>query len=282
MSISVAAVQLKAEPGQAAGNRDLLLARIEEAAAAGARIVVLPELAVSGYTFDAKALADAKEPLDGPTLASWTDAARRLGIVIAGGFCEEQEGRLFNSAILVGPDGLLSHYRKLHLFDREKLVFTPGDLPLSVAATPFGRVGMCVCYDLRFVEVMRLLALLDAELVAVPTCWVGGFDKAARDGDGLIGQARGAIVQANLNQVYIACASQCGTAQDMVFLGSSLVADPYGRMLAGAMGEDETGMVLAEFDPLMVAAAQERTELVKPRLDRRTDLYGVTQGEQRF
>ncbi|TCR60795.1 nitrilase-related carbon-nitrogen hydrolase [Bosea sp. BK604] len=276
MKFSVAAVQFTAAPGRAAENLGQTLALIETAAASGASVVILPELAISGYTLDKDLLEAAAEPFEGPTFAAWTKLARRLGIVIAGGFCERDSGHLYNAAMLVGPDGLLLRYRKLHLFDREKLVFAPGDRGLGVAATPFGRIGLCVCYDLRFVEVMRGLALQDADLVAVPTAWVRGFDKVARDGDGLIGQARGAIVQANLNQVYVACASQGGTAGDIAFLGSSLVADPYGRILSGPLPEDEQATVMAEIDLAVIRAAQERTELVRPRQDRRTDLYGVS------
>lgn len=276
MKFSVAAVQFTAAPGRAAENLSHTLALIETAAANGARVIILPELAISGYTLDRDLLEAAAEPLDGPAFAAWTELALRLGIVIAGGFCERDDGRLYNAAMLVGPDGLLLHYRKLHLFDREKLVFAAGDRGLDVATTPFGRIGLCVCYDLRFVEVMRGLALQDAELVAVPTAWVRGFDKVARDGDGLIGQARGAIVQANLNQVYVACASQGGSAGDIAFLGSSLVTDPYGRILSGPLPEDEQAAVMAEIDLAVVRAAQERTELVRPRQDRRTDLYGVS------
>ncbi|CAH1652295.1 nitrilase-related carbon-nitrogen hydrolase [Chelatococcus asaccharovorans] len=278
MTWRVAAIQFTAMPGRALENRARSLQLIENAAADGARVIVLPELAVSGYTLNGHELSAAAEPLDGPTLSAWTDVAKRLGVVIAGGFCESDGDRLYNSALLVGPDGLLLHYRKLHLFDGEKLIFTPGDRGLTVATTPFGRIGLCVCYDLRFVEVMRALALQGAELIAVPTAWVRGFDKVDRDGDGLIGQARGAIVQANLNQVYIACASQGGEAGDIAFLGSSLVADPYGRILAGPLAQDTEAAAIAPMDPAIAQAALVRSERVKPREDRRTDVYGVTLG----
>ena len=278
MTCHVASVQFTAQPGRAAQNRARTLDLIARAADDGAGVVVLPELAISGYVLDRDILTQATEPLNGPTLDAWTTAARRYGIVIAGGFCETNAGRLYNSAMLVGPEGLLLHYRKLHLFDREKLVFTPGDRGLAVVETRFGRIGLCVCYDLRFVEVMRALALQDADLIAVPTAWVAGFDKAPRDGDGLIGQARGAIVQGNLNQVYVACASQSGQAGGIAFLGSSLIADPYGRILAGPLDEAHEGTITAPFDPAAVRAAQIRSELVRPRLDRRADVYSVTLG----
>lgn len=280
MTYIAAAVQFMASLGQVDENRAHILTAIGDAARQGAKVVVLPELAVSGYTLDGQILRDSAEHLDGPTLASWINAARDFGLVIAGGFCEIFEGKLYNSALLVGPYGLLSHYRKLHLFDREKLVFSPGDKGLSVVQTPFGRIGMCVCYDLRFVEVMRALALLGADLVAVPTAWVAGFDKVSRDGDGFIGQARGAIVQANLNQTFVVCASQSRSSGGVRFLGSSLIADPYGVVLGGPAHEEADVTVLAEIDLSKVSLAQSRSELIRPRADRRTDVYSLTLNKQ--
>jgi predicted amidohydrolase len=125
---------------------------------------------------------------------------------------------------------------------------------------------------------MRALALAGADLIVVPTAWVNGFDKALRDGDGLIGQARGAIAQANLNQVYVACASQSGKADGIQFLGSSLISNPYGQILAGPLSETGEGIAMSSFDPAVASAAQIRSDLVKPRQDRRTDVYGVRLG----
>ena len=165
------------------------------------------------------------------------------------------------------------HYRKLHLFDLEKELFAPGDLGLQVVETPIGKLGLCVCYDLRFVEVMRSLALQSADLVLVPTAWVQGFDKVVTNGDGLIGQALGAAVQANLNQVFVACASQMGTAGGVEFLGCSVIVDPYGRVIAGPASRDRADVLLAAINIGDAKSAQERTERIKPRADRRTDVY---------
>ena len=112
--------------------------------------------------------------------------------------------------MVVGPDGVELHYRKLHLFDTEKQAFAPGDLGLPVVELGFGVVGLCVCYDLRFVETARALALQGAELILVPTAWLTGFDQVRWRDDGLAPQAQGAVLQANLNQSFIACASQAG------------------------------------------------------------------------
>lgn len=273
--MKVAAVQFCAEPFRPFENQRRLSVRIEEAGDRGAELVVLPELAVSGYVLEKAKLDEVAEELNGPTLQSWTALASQRNVLIAGGFCEVSEGKLFNSAMLVGPQGLILHYRKLHLFDQERNIFAPGDLGLPVADTPLGRIGLCVCYDLRFVEVVRLLALQGAILTAVPTAWVGGFDQTPCDAEGFITQARGAVVQANLNQTYIACASQSGSVANQTFLGNSLVVDPYGKVLAGPLNAVAERTLVADFDARVALAAQHRSELVNPRTDRRTDVYGV-------
>jgi N-carbamoylputrescine amidase len=278
MIVTTAVVQMTGAPGEVARNRTYSAQRIERAASDGARLVVIPELAISGYTVDREVAEATAEPVKGPTFEVWQDIARKTGTYIAGGFCEREGDKLYNTAILVGPDGLKSHYRKLHLFGEEKLVFSPGDLGLGVVQTAIGRIGLCVCYDLRFVEVLRILALAGAEIVAVPTAWVGGFDRGARDRSGLIGQANGAAVQANLNQIFIACASQAGDATGIPFLGSSLIVNPYGDVIAGPLDDEQQDIVSAPVDLGVVRSAQCRSDLIQPRQDRRVDVYGLMSG----
>lgn len=275
-AFAVSAVQFAAQPGRPDDNRDAIRRAITEEAAQGARLIVLPELAVSGYHLDVAALRDSAEAADGPTAAMLSDLAAVRDATLVCGFCERDGDRIFNSAMLVAPGAAPVIYRKLHLFDGEKEVFTPGDLGLVVAPTPVGAVGVCVCYDLRFVEVARGLALMGADLLAVPTAWVGGFDRIARDEGGLIGQARGALVQANLNQLPMVCASQSGAAGGIRFLGSSLVADAHGVCLAGPLPDDRAGVARAMLDPDTIRAARFRSERIRPREDRRTDVYGLT------
>jgi hypothetical protein len=158
----------------------------------------------------------------------------RWNTTIVGGFCERGPGRPYNSVAVVDGSGVLLHYRKLHLFGAEKEVFTPGNLGLPIADTSVGRIGVCVCYDLRFVEVVRTLALRGAEIVCVPSAWVGGFDAASDSRTHGCAQSDGAQLQANLNQVFVACAARSGIGQDMTFLGSSLLVDPTGQRPDGA------------------------------------------------
>jgi N-carbamoylputrescine amidase len=182
--------------------------------------------------------------------------------------------------VVVGPDGMALHYRKLHLFRDEKGAFAPGDLGLPVAELPFGRVGLCVCYDLRFVETVRVLALSGAELICVPTAWVTGFDKERWDERGLAPQAHGALLQANLSQVFIACASQVGNVNGLELLGSSVICDPFGKLVAGPLSGAEPGIELARIELDSVEHAQVRDPLIRPREDRRTDVYALAPADQ--
>jgi predicted amidohydrolase len=145
----VAACQLGLAVGEAEANRAAAAAALEEAARRGAELVVLPEQCDSGYVFtdEAEARALAAPVADSPTLREWRALASRHAMAIVGGFCELGEnGLLYNSAALVSPDGILAVYRKAHLWDAEKLIFTPGDAPPPVAAQPLGRVGRYICY----------------------------------------------------------------------------------------------------------------------------------------
>ncbi len=239
----------------------------------GAQLVVLPELVVPGYRLDADFLCASAEPLDGPTVRAWRELAGSTGGYVAGGLCERAGNRLYNTAVLVGPEGVVLHYRKLHTFGGEKQVFTPGDLGLPVAQISFGVVGLCICYDLRFVETARILGLRGAELICVPTAWVTGFDQRSSDGEGFAPQARGAQLQANLDQVYIACASQAGEVSEQKFLGSSVVCDPYGRVLLGPLPPDRDELAVITIDLEQVRLAHDRGLLVNPLADRRSDVY---------
>ena len=270
--------QITGEPYAAQANR----ARSVEAAGdlfrRGAQIVVLPEMIVPGYVADRDRLMELGESVDGPTVTAWREAAGEHGGWIAGGFCERVGDTLFNSAVVVGPDGVELHYRKLHPFREEKHVFAPGDLGLPVVELPFGRVGLCVCYDLRFVEAVRVLALEGAELVCVPTAWLAGFDARQWDDDGMAPQAAGAVLQANLDQVFIACASQVGRSDRYEFLGSSIVAGPRGDVLAGPLPIAAEELAVVEVDLEEVERAHVRDELITPREDRRRDVYGLMVG----
>ena len=243
-----------------------------EATGQGADVVVLPELAVPGYTWDRDLLEDLAEPVaGGATVEAWRDAVRGSDAVVAGGIAERDGDSIYNTAVLVDESGVLLHYRKLHLFSGERGVMTPGDRGLPVVETAHGTIGLCICYDLRFVEVMRALSLAGADLVCVPTAWTPGFDAEHWDRDGFCPQARGALLQANLDGVAVACASQGGQPGDHLLLGSSVIGDARGRCLTGPMGPEESGIAIAD----IAAQDRDRGAGIRPRDDRRTDVYGI-------
>ncbi len=241
---------------------------------------MLPELAATGYVLDRDALLDRAESTQapGPVLSAWCAAARECGTVVVGGFAEMDGDRLFNSVAVIGPDGRIAGtYRKLHLFGRERDVFTPGDHGLPVFEVAGLRLGVVVCYDLRFPEAVRILALRDVDLVAVPTAWVAGFDKATSP-TGSIGQVDGALVQGNLNSVFLACADQVGEAEPYTFLGRSVLVDPYGRATVGPLDPVAEDLVVVEIDTDDVRRARHRGPGISPLEDRRTDVYGELLG----
>jgi predicted amidohydrolase len=280
--VTVALGQVTGEPYEPDANRRLAEDTARAAFDQGADVVVLPEMIVPGYVADPELLSSVAEPIDGPTVNSWQQLAASSGGYVAGGFCEAEGDDLFNTAVVVGRDGVALHYRKLHLFDVEKRAFAPGDRGLPVAELSFGTVGLCVCYDLRFVETARALALQGAELILVPTAWLTGFDQVRWRDDGLAPQAEGAVLQANLNQVFIACASQAGERRDLFFLGSSVLAGPSGQLALGPLPGTSDELALATIDLEEAERAQRRSELITPRADRRTDVYGLMVGDRRL
>ena len=278
--VSVAIAQISGEPYAVEANRELCSSTITDAFEKGADIVILPELIVHGYVADAARLFPLAEPVDGRTVSDWSALAAETGGYIVGGFAERSGQSLYNTAVAVGPEGLIGHYRKTHLFGDEKVAFVPGDLGFPVVRTRFGNIGICVCYDLRFVEVVRLMALKGADLICVPTAWLPGYDQQRWDAEGMSPQGRGAELQANLSQVFIACASQAGRHGQCDFLGSSLLVDPYGKRASGPLSGSDDEVSVVTIDIADAKRAQVRGEMIAPRADRRTDIYAIaTDGE---
>ena len=267
-------------PGDLAGNTEELLRRAENALREGAQIVVFPELAVSGYVVAPEQVARAGQPLDGPLVASLTPLAKVHGGLVAAGYVETDGDEHFNSVVLVGPDGPMLNYRKVHLFDLEKQGFSPGD-ELPVVATEHGNVGVCICYDLRFVEVLRSLSLRGADVVLAPAAWTSGFDISV-PATGMVRQAEAVVVQANLDQVAVVAVSQAGIHPQhrVTTLGGSLAVDAFGDIVVGPLSRTEADAAHAVIDIDKGRQARVRTERIRPREDRRTDVYDVRYHEE--
>lgn len=278
-SVVVALEQIDVEVGNVEGNRATALSAARRAFEEGADLVVLPELAISGYVVEAGLARRVAEDLDGPTLAAFAELTAEFDGLVAYGFCEADGRQLFNSVVLVQAGKVVLHYRKLHLFDEEKDVYAPGDLGLPVADTRFGRIGICICYDLRFVEVLRSMSLRGAELVLAPAAWVGGFDRTVPVTGGTK-HVDTVLAQANLNQVAVIAVSQVAGAGrgGPATLGGSVACDAYGEVLAGPLSRTAADSAKVSLNMDDVRASRVRSERIRPRDDRRTDVYAVTYG----
>lgn len=245
-SVRIACAQLAPQVGDAEGNRRLAREGVREAIAAGAQIVLLPELVTSGYVFEspeeARSLA---QPADGPALADWAEEAARAGTVVVGGFAElGADGAVYNSAAVVGPDGLIAVYRKTHLWDREKLCFEPGSEPAPVVETPHGRIGVAVCYDLYFPELTRGLALAGADLVAVPANLpLFPRPEGERPVEVALAQAT-----AHVSKVWVALCDRAGRERGVEWTGASCIVDPDGWLAAGPVDGYGPGTLSADCD----------------------------------
>jgi N-carbamoylputrescine amidase len=248
---------------------------IARAANAGASLIVLPELASSGYAFASAEDAElSSEPApDGPTLVTWADQCRQLGVWVVAGFAERSARGRFDSAALLGPEGVIGVYRKAHLFFNEQSYFEPGDSGFPVFDLPFGRVGMLICYDLWFPEAARVLALAGADIICVPTNWVANFRRRVQDERGWTMGNYASVAVATQNQVFLAAADRIGIEHDIEFVGGSCVVGPDGWMLAGPATRSDEALLLADVDLSQSAAKKQRTPRNHALGDRRPELY---------
>lgn len=267
----IAAVQMDPRLGVRALNRATILARLREAAQAGAQLVVFPECALSGYVFDSAEEAwPAAETVPGETTEAVSAACRELGVHAVVGLLERDDatGALYNSAFVAGPNGLIAGYRKSHLpvlgIDR----FVGKGAALPVIDLPFARIGILICYDVRFPEAARTLALRGADVILVPTNWPEGAESAPD----FLTRAR-----AWENRVFVVACNRVGEERGTRFIGRSQVIAPNGAFLAQADGTAET-ILTAEIDPEQ--ARQKKLVFVPgvfeldPVGGRRPDLYG--------
>ena len=262
----IACCQISPILGELAGNTDLIATQISAAVAAGAQVIVLPELATSGYMFaDADEARSMAISVSAPQFAVWSAAAGTA--VVIGGFCElAEDGRLYNSAAVVDADGVIARYRKTHLWDREKLIFTPGEVRPPVLATPYGAIAVMICYDLEFGELTRRATLDGAELIAVPVNWPL-FDRP--DGE-RPGEVITAMSTARTNKVAVAACDRAGTERGQRWTEATSIIGPQGWVLA-EVGPGE-GITIADID-LSLTADKSVTEHVDLLADRRLDLY---------
>jgi predicted amidohydrolase len=248
------------------GDLQTTIAKIDKLSekCAGIDLLVLPELCNSGYNFASpeQAQATSEEIGNGVFLQFLESLCQRIGCYIVSGLNERLGSRLYNSAVLVGPQGYVGRYRKLHLFMNEKDFFEPGDVGLPVFDIGPCKVGMLVCFDWMFPEAWRVLALKGADVICHPSNLV------------LPGLAQRAVpIHALTNGCYVVTANRVGSEGDLTFTGMSTIADPKGQVLAQAPQADDK-VIRLEID-----VDQARTKEITPRnnilADRRPEQYAL-------
>jgi predicted amidohydrolase len=215
-------------------NISRVLELASRAGVQGADLVVLPELVTTGY-YMGERFSEMAEPRDGPTVALVHELARRYDLHVVLGLAERGgDGRVYDSSLLVGPTGLRAVYRKIHLWDTENGVFTPGDETMAPdTGGPLGRVGLLVCYDLEFPDTAEEVGAAGASLLTAPaaftnlTLWRATLEARARD----LG-------------VPVVAANRIGSELDTDFCGHSSIVDADGTVLAEA--GDGPGLVMAD------------------------------------
>lgn len=250
-----------------------------EAVNGGANLIVLPELSSCGYFFANRqdAFDHAEVIPNGPSVRAWIDFACRHRVYLAAGLNEIDGRQLFNTALLLGPDGLIGKYRKAHLWNLEKLWFTPGNTGFPVFDTLIGRIGLLICWDIWFPEVPRILSQQGADIICSLNNWAWTpaplFDEAGKCMASYL-----TMTAAHVNNVFIAAASRIGEERDARYLGCSLIAGTNGWPIGKVASANREEILYADIDLSSARSAPIWNSLNDLQRDRRVDLYDQTLG----
>jgi predicted amidohydrolase len=272
--VKVAAVQMEPKILKKESNLARCLEFIRITAVEGARLIVFPECALTGYMFaNIEEALPFSEPIPGPSTKAIFGMCRELNVYVVIGLLEIDEGNCYNAAALIGPGGLVAKYRKTHLpcLGVDRFV-KPGDLPLIVYDTEVGRIGMGICYDANFPEHARILALKGADIVVYPANWPEHYSEFLPEH--LI------PVRAIENRIFVIAVNRVGEERGTRFMGRSKISswhwDPATAFEGKRHDED---ILYAEIEP---ATAREKHVAIIPGqievdlfVDRRPELYGI-------
>ncbi len=266
----IAAVQTDCELGNVAGNLDMVRRKLATAADAGAKLVVFPECVLTGYCFPSRADAVAcAEPLPGPSTDAIAAECAKRNVWAVYGLLESAGGKFYNSCALVGPTGFAASYRKIHLPCVGADRYTdPGDRPFAVQDLGGLKIGINICFDGSFPESSRILTLLGADAVILPTNWA---DKAIRMAT-LVPRVR-----AFENHIYYVAVNRVGNEAGYHFVGHSSISNQLGDYLEFAEHDRET-ILYADIDPEAARAKKIVHCVGEYEIDRvnwrRPDVYG--------
>lgn len=260
--MKIAVYQGPGIPLDVPANIEILARQAERAAQQGARLLIAPEMILSGYNIGPEAIAERAETVDGASSRTIAGLAERYQIAILYGYPEREGSKIFNAVQLLDRDGTrLANYRKTHLFgDIDRNAFSPGTDAGAVFDLDGWRTGLLICYDVEFPENVRRLALAGADFVAVPTAVMQPYDFVS---------THMVPTRAFENQVFVAYANRCASENGLEYIGQSCVVGPDGKDLARA-----------EHDEILIFADLERDLLEKWRqintylTDRKPTLYG--------
>lgn len=267
----IAGIQTDVSFKNVSANLDLLEHTLKQEVQLGTDLTVFPECFAAGYCFDSldEALPFA-EPVPGPITDRVSAVCRRLNTRVVFGMLERSGSDVFNTAVLVAPDGIAGTYRKVHLpylgVDR---FTTPGDRPFEVFETAGVRIGMLICYDGGFPEAARVLALRGADLIVLPTNWPPGGAYMAEFSINS---------RAMENGIYFAAVNRIGTENGFSFIGKSRICSPVGATMS-SVDDAIPGVVRADIDPQLARTKRivrvPGKHLIDRMADRRPEMYGA-------
>ncbi|MCC3701959.1 nitrilase family protein [Rouxiella badensis] len=273
--LTVACLQMEPVFGDTERNIATSISMIEQAAAQGARLMVLPELCNTGYVFAsrAEAFALAETIPGGPSTRAWCNCAAQLNVYLVAGITEREGESLYNSAVVIGPEGFIGRYRKVHLWGDEALYFEPGNLGFPVFKTRIGTLGCQICYDCWFPESFRMAALQGAEIVCVPTNWVPipGQDPHREAMANIL-----VMAASHSNSLYIAAADRVGTERGQPFIGQSLITSYTGWPVAGPASVTQPEIVIATVNLADAKRHRNWNDFNQVLKDRRPETYEPT------
>lgn len=273
--MKIAGVQMDVALMDSDRNLKQMQAHLRETTAKGAKLTVFPECALSGYCYSS--LDEARpfaQPVPGPAVQKMSAACAELDCFAIFGMLEldtsGQKERIFNAAVLVGPQGMIGSYRKVHLPYLGIDMYTSyGDRLFAVHNAGDLRVGMNICYDAAFPEAARSLAILGADLIALPTNWPPGAECTAAS-----------VINARAleNAVYYIAVNRVGTERGFEFIGRSKIVDTSGQSMAESKTTGEE-ILYAEIDTVKsrrkhIIRVPEKHEIDR-MADRRPEMYGL-------